>query len=424
MVARAVSPGGDSEWRQEPRNLVRKAERTAARRALLAADYGLAAAKAGVQRRRGELQAVQSADGATTEVLGQFDLECDGAAHEFTALAPAVAFAGGLEAGRRLAERSAWSGANGNVDTSTDEANDEDENALQNIENIEIAAASEESEGGCEFDGDDGGELAEGSSGGELDAKSQSELGSDFDVSEEACEPDGNDGGELSAGLSRGLGAKSECELQGDSDEDAEESDGMEGTDLGRFASMPGGEECGQARDMADAGAMACPARRGGRRGEALNAGARSRLARSQEEYTSGNYEHIVDVTTVQQCANLCTERPWCLGFNYKPVGGAPGFEEKTCQLVSQEHICKTDVTNLTMYTKGVYVCTPGEVCNPQLTREQCDAKVKLFGETLQNSDDEEGRAAKSRVIPRWACQHGVVSLLQGVWMFVPFSPY
>ncbi|CAK0904602.1 unnamed protein product [Prorocentrum cordatum] len=58
----------------------------------------------------------------------------------------AVAFADDLEAGWRLAERSAVAGAEENVDTSDDGAND-DEDELPVKAGIDVAAATEEPEG-------------------------------------------------------------------------------------------------------------------------------------------------------------------------------------------------------------------------------------------------------------------------------------
>jgi hypothetical protein len=105
-----------------------------------------------------------------------------------------------------------------------------------------------------------------------------------------------------------------------------------------------------------------------------------------EDKYTSGEYEHIADIPSVQECAAKCTENHWCLGFNYKHSGNAEGFEEKACQLVSQMHLCLTDVDQLDSYTKGVYVVTPGETCTPALTKHECEYKVKLFGQELKIS--------------------------------------
>lgn len=106
-----------------------------------------------------------------------------------------------------------------------------------------------------------------------------------------------------------------------------------------------------------------------------------------EDQYTSGQYEHIPDIPTVDECAAKCTETPWCLGFNWKHSSSAPGFEEGACQLVSQMRICQTDIQDLDAYTKGVYVVTPGEPCPwTPLNKEQCEEKAGYFGQTMKLS--------------------------------------
>ncbi|CAK0831527.1 unnamed protein product, partial [Prorocentrum cordatum] len=125
-----------------------------------------------------------AADCASTEekqVVGQFDFESGRAGHVLMPLAPrmwlpletlphAEAFVEGLEAGWRLAERRAAAGGKEDVDAPNGETNEDDD---------ELQGVSEEV---CELDDDDGGELDEGSSCVELDAMSESELESDFEV--------------------------------------------------------------------------------------------------------------------------------------------------------------------------------------------------------------------------------------------------
>jgi hypothetical protein len=104
--------------------------------------------------------------------------------------------------------------------------------------------------------------------------------------------------------------------------------------------------------------------------------------------YTSGEYQHVADVKSLQECADQCTAQPWCLGIAYKHSGSEqdPDFQEGSCQLVSKLEFTQTGIQDLDSYTKGIWKKTPSTACMDSMSRESCSSKAQVFGQKAEDS--------------------------------------